>query len=819
MSFDKELGQNHLNKGEIRTAFGREPAHSPWGIYDSYKGALEGKPLVSKWTASLDGVWKFRHYDRADTVDKFWSEDYSHDDWDNIRVPGNWELQGFGQPVYTNTLYPWKYERDGSHIVNPLDDDSKYGIPNPPKIPEENPAGCYYREFSISDDWADKDVFIYFKGVETVFYCWLNGQAVGYSNDSKLPCEFDISPYLRKGVNTLKVKVLRYADASYLEDQDYWHLCGIYRSVFLYARPKKRLVDWKIEATPDASLSYGSLKADVKINRFDGYGGYRIRLDLYDPDGGLAGTRVGDVNISAEYRQYEKPTSATARIEMDIDNVSLWTPETPHLYRAVMTLLSPTGDQVDFESCKVGFRNIEIKNGIILLNGSRLIIRGVNRHDHDAVTGRTISKEQMIDEIKCMKGLGINSVRTSHYPNDPMWYDLCDEWGLLLVCESNLETHGVFGELTHDPAWGSAFLDRLIRMAVTFKNHASIYSWSLGNESGVGANHAGMAGWIREYDPTRLCQYESGDPDKSISDIRGAMYANQSHIMSMLTDIHDDRPIVLIEYLYNIRNSGGGMNKFLDLSEKYPRFQGGYIWDWKDKSLLKTRADGKNSYAYGGDFGEDIVEWRDPKFMTNNGIVMPDLSLKPVALEVKQVYCPLIIEEILSDNQWDLDEPPGNYIVKNRNHVLDSSHYKIVYKILEDGKEIKTGIFDLALIKPGEDLKVKFNQPFSKRVNSEYYIEFSVRYAYSTPYSKADDEVGVFQFLLGAGELSPLEMSDQVSAAGLCPTNILDWPKATQASLSLDKSSSGFVIAGTGFKVDLDKQSGRLTLICGQERV
>ncbi|MBC7960295.1 MAG: glycoside hydrolase family 2, partial [Vallitaleaceae bacterium] len=542
-------------------AISREQSHTPWGAYENAIQAATCDVNLSKWTNSLDGTWKFAYFSKPEAVSPFWEANYDHSTWNDINVPGNWELQGFGEPIYTNTLYPWNHFSKGNEIIYPNNEQGVRGLPNPPYLPSNNPTGCYFRTFNISEEWLEKEVFIYFKGVETAYYLWVNGKEVGYSEDSKLPSEFNITPYITKGENTIALQVMALATSTYLEDQDYWYLNGIFRSVSLFAKPRARIVDWKIDAVPDAHHSFGTIKADVAINRFNGFANYKVKLDILDSKDGILASGTSEINPQGQYRAYEKPTSNTARIELKVENIKKWSPEMPRLYKAVITLISPEGTEVDFESCKIGFKKIEIIDGVILINGTRLVVKGVNRHEHECYGGRRVTVEQMVKEIKLMKSLGINSVRTCHYPNDPIWYDLCDEWGLLLICECNLETHGVFGAITHNPAWGANFLDRAIRMVLTHKNHASIYSWSLGNESGVGANHAAMAGWIREYDPTRLCQYEAGEPGKNISDVRGNMYATQKHIMSMLTDATDIRPIVLVEYLYQILNSGGGMYK------------------------------------------------------------------------------------------------------------------------------------------------------------------------------------------------------------------------------------------------------------------
>jgi len=730
------------------TSINRELSHSPWGAYESEVQALSCDRTISRFCICLDGVWKFHLYPSPEKVERFWIDNFDHSDWQDIKVPGNWEMQGFSEPIYTNISYPWSLHSKGKHVIYPFADEK--ATFNPPFIPEDNPTGCYYRTFNLDADWLEKDIFIYFHGVEAAYYLWINGKEVGYSEDSKLPSEFEITKYLHAGENSIAVQVMRYSTGSYLEDQDYWLLNGIYRSVYLYAKPKQRIVDWKIVAKPDLHTYRGEITADVSINRFDGYANYRIRLNLYDIDGRLLASGISEVNAYAEYRSYEKPTANTARIKLAIDNVRLWSPEEPNLYIASLTLLAPDGKEIDFESSKIGFRDIRIENGIIYLNGKRLIVRGVNRHEHSAVTGRVISREQMIEEIKLMKRLNINSVRTCHYPDTPDWYDLCDEWGILLVCECNIETHGVNGALTHNPAWAINFLERVIRMVLTYKNHPSIYSWSLGNESGVGANHAAMTGWVKEYDPDRLCQYESGNPGKNISDVRGYMYAPIVDIMQMLTDPEDTRPIVLVEYLYQICNSGGGMNKFYELVENYKRFQGGYIWDWMDKALINRTDSLDEYYAYGGDFSESVVDEYYPKFMTNNGIILPDLTPKPVAYEVKHYYCPIIIEEEKYNSPWVLDPGPSHLIIKNRNLVLDSSNYKIIYTIRENGLPVKSGEYELPLLKAGDQTRLKLPE-YDKKPDKKYLIDFSIRYARATAFADEGYELGCYQFAPDGG--------------------------------------------------------------------
>ena len=727
------------------TEINREPAHSSWNSYENEIQARNSTP--SKWVDCLDGIWSFQYYNKPEEVENFWESNYNHTSWAKLAVPSNWELNGFGEPIYTNIAYPWDYNSEERYMIHPNQDRiENNNLLNPPFIPEHNPTGCYFRTFEVSKEWQDRDIFLHFDGVETVFYVWLNGHPIGYSEDSKLPSSFHITEFVRPGENTIAVQVMRFSTSSYLEDQDYWHLSGIHRSVSLIAKPKQRITDWKIDAASD-----GEVIADVEINRFHGFASYQVCLQIYDITDTCIAASTVQFAREAEFSCKDMPTSNHARMKMKLKDVTAWSPEIPILYKAVMTLITPTGEKIDYESCHIGFRSIEIKNGIILLNGKRLIVRGVNRHEFCAQTGRVVSTEQMIKEIQLMKQLNINAVRTCHYPNSPKWYDLCDQMGILLVCECNIETHGIGGALTHHPGWGKNFLERGIRMVLTYKNHASIYSWSLGNESGVGVNHAAMTGWIREYDRTRICQYESGNPKQNVSSVRADMYATQNSIMKMLTDTSDNRPIVLAEYLYQIRNAGGGMFRFLELTENYQHFQGGFIWDWSDKCLVTKDNNGVEYYGYGGDFGEQVTEPYFPKYMTNNGIVLPDLTPKPVAYEVKQVYCPLIFEAEKKDTAWSMDSWSNHYVVKNRNLVKDSSIYNVIYSIREDGIIIKQEEYELELLEAGETRKIIINPEINRKPNAEYFVEFSVQYNQATEYCKTGYELGVYQFQLESG--------------------------------------------------------------------
>lgn len=723
------------------SSWNRKFSHSPLYAFENTNKAL--KSDSSSNVISLNGKYEFAIYESPEKAPEFYKTDFDGFT-ESITVPGNWETQSFSSPIYTNMHYPWSLEANKHCAVIT----GKTGVKayNAPVIPEHNPTGCYRKWFELPDDINSKKVCIYFEGVETAYYLWINGKFVGYSEDSKLPSEFDITPFVVSGKNLISVMVTRFATSTYFEDQDYWYLSGIYRNVQIIVKPRISIEDYKISAIPDLHSFSGEVCVDVSVTKADGYADHSVRAEIYR-NNTLICENTSAVNAFAGYRNIESPSAHTARLNLHLNSVELWEPETPFLYKIVLSLIDADGKTVDIEAADIGFKKLEIKNGILYLNGKRLIVKGVNRHEH-CPDGRTVSTEHMIKEIKEMKRIGINSVRTCHYPDCPEWYRLCDRYGLLLICECNLETHGMAGELSHDPSYSSLYLERAVRMVQTFKNHVSIYSWSLGNESGFGASHAAMYGFIKEYDKDRLCQYEAGGPPKNISDIRGNMYAPISSIETMAADIIDDRPIILVEYLYQICNSGGGLYKFNDLIDKYQRFQGGYIWDWQDKSLIAHTDDGRLFYGYGGDFNEDYTDEDNPPYMTNNGIVMPDLTWKPVACEVRHTYSPIQIKEPES-TAWSRTYPyEGRYIFINKSSTRPMSDFSVLMQIKENGYVISEEKLNMPEIMPGCSKEITPDISFERRNGCEYYIDFIVSEKEKQWYSEDGDIVIHSQFEL-----------------------------------------------------------------------
>ncbi|SHF23734.1 beta-galactosidase [Caldanaerobius fijiensis DSM 17918] len=773
-SYSSKLKKNHWEDQHV-LHINREPMHSPWGAYSSLADAITCNRKISKYVSVLDGTWKFKLVNSPEDVPEgFYKEDYDTSGWDDIVVPGNWELQGFGYPIYTNVIYP--FSQDNRDL-------------NPPFVPKDNPTGCYVTRFIVPENWSGREIFINFESVESAFYLWVNGEMVGYSQDSKLSAEFNITDYVRIGTNTLAVQVMRWCDGSYLEDQDYWHLSGIQRSVILYSKPRVHIRDFKVFALLDDLYQDGKLVAYCYVNKVKGYENYRVRARLFGPSGDEV-IPAFEAKISSETPMYDRreftPEAGAALLTAGVKSPLKWTAENPNLYTLVFALVDPEGNEVDFESCRVGFRRIEIsEDGVIKLNGKRLIIRGVDRHEHHPENGRALTEERMRQEIIAMKRLNFNAVRTSHYPNSPIWYDLCDELGIYLVDETNLETHGIQGQLSKDPEWACAYLDRAMRMVLRDKNHPSILFWSLGNESGAGMNHAAMAGWIRAYDPYRLVQYESGDPGPAISDIRAPMYPPLSWVADVMADTKDRRPMVMCEYAYSKSNSNGNFKDFWDYVDKYPRFQGGFVWDWIDKAITKYTEDGTKYWAYGGDFGEPVV---DPvKDMCLNGVVLPDLTPKPGAYEIKKIQAPVQVK--------DLDVLKGRFVVYNKYIDSDLKHLYIKWQVTENGIEIQSGVIEPPDIPPegSGELIVPFDLPAAKP-GAEYFVNLSFCLNRDMPWADKGYEIYSEQFVL------PLKAPYKKPTVFYAP--------CTSKKLNITEDELHYEIQGEDFTVSFDKIHG-----------
>jgi len=804
------------------TQINRQASHFPWSAYEN---EVQAKfRLRSKYSISLDGEWDFLYASSPENLPEAFAEQNADiSKWGKISVPGNWELQGYGKPVYVNTLYPFKDGVKENYLLE-ISNKKQYDIYskyNPPFIPEENACGIYRRNFTLPSSFDGRSVFVCFKGVEAAYYLWVNGRPVGYSQDSKLPSEFEITEYLIPGENMIALVVLRFCDGTWLEDQDYFHLSGIYRSVELIAKPKTHIQDFKIDAEPD-NKGGGVLRARCFVNRSEGFADYRIKFCLYNPDGVQLAQLEKPIAVSSPIlgmgsgRGFKgmRQINGSAVLELKINDVLPWSFDKPHLYTVVLILVDSNGNETDFESCRIGFRKICIENNIIKLNGKRIVFRGVNRHEFAWPTGRTVSREHMVKEIKLMKQLNFNAVRTSHYPNDPMWFDLCDEYGLLVVCEANLETHGIAGSIANNPEWAEAMLERARRMVLTHKNHPCIVSWSLGNESGYGAGHAAMANWIREYDGTRLVQYENNDPDQIASDIKCTMYPPMHLLESMIANNRDRRPIVLVEYAYQIANSIGNYEQFNYLAEKHEIFQGGFVWDWQDKCLPAVNKNGETFFGFGGDWNEEIVDWVCPEFMCANGVVLADLTIKPSAWEIKQGQAPVIIERVYQGK--------NHFLLKNRTHAIDFDSLTLAYEIVVSGDKIfeknvtlakkqrsdneeisvilndntDVGLYASPIDLSHDDLLFTPDMSAALSFTHEVYLNIKVQTAADFPWAAKGHELASYQFeIKGSAPILSKKTSGKV--------------------LNISKAAEIITVSGVGFTAQFDCAQN---LLCGYEK-
>ncbi|MEN0111250.1 MAG: glycoside hydrolase family 2 TIM barrel-domain containing protein, partial [Planctomycetota bacterium] len=623
---------------------------------------------ASPYVQMLNGEWLFRYSAEVEQrpVD-FYGVDYDDSAWGTIPVPSNWEIQGHGQPLYTNIVYPFDK--------------------NPPEVtgPNGRPVGSYRKRFTLPGGWDGRSVEVCFDGVRSAFYVWLNGERIGYSEGSRTPVRFDLTPHLREGENLIAVEVYRFSDASYLEDQDFWRLSGIFRDVYLEAIPRNHLRDIEVRTGLDEDHRDANLRVQIDAALPDAA---ELVTQLYDARGKLVAEASGTGGTGDDVRMVH---------ERRIDSPELWTAETPNLYRLVVTLRdASTGASIEATALDIGFRTVEIADGLLQVNGRPVTLKGVNRHEHDPAVGQAISRESMIRDIELMKRNNINAVRTCHYPNQPEWYRLCDAMGLYVVDEANIESHGMgYGpeSLAKDPAWGDMHVDRVQRVVERDKNHPSVIIWSMGNEAGNGVNFMRAYDWAKDRDPTRPVQYEQAYYTDRNSDIRCPMYETAAGLVDYAEGRMDgvavDRPRILCEYAHAMGNSVGGIKEYWDAIYEHPQLQGAFVWDWVDQGLNKDDGDGLY-WAYGGDYGD---EPNDGNFCCT-GLVRPDRTPNPSLEEVRYFYQPVATE---------LADPAGTTVrVKNRYDFLGLDHLEARWLVEADGVRVGGGEFALPDIAPQE---------------------------------------------------------------------------------------------------------------------
>ena len=667
---------------------------------------------------TLNGTWKFSYAENPDKRQKeFYREDYKTDDFADIQVPGHIQLQGYGKCQYVNMMYPW----DGVETVVP------------PSVPvRENPVGSYVTYFDLEEGLLGKEVYLSFQGAESAIYVWVNGEFVGYSEDTFTPSEFLITPYVKEKNNKLAVEVYKLCSGSWLEDQDFWRFSGIFRDVYLYAVPKLHVRDMKVTADYDYHDGSGCLGVELTLTG-------SVETDCPDKD--LTGVTAKVTLRNSEgtvFSEIIPCNGAKVLSEKKIGTIKPWSAEQPYLYELCIELIGVDGTVLERAVTKIGFRTFELKNGIMCLNGKRVVFKGVDRHEFSAERGRSITEEDMLADIRMMKRNNINAVRTSHYPNQTRWYELCDEYGIYVIDETNLETHGTWmndkgwgngfaGNLPGDyPEWKGAVLDRAKSMYERDKNHACVLLWSCGNESFCGENIKAMAEYFHEMDSRRLVHYEGVTWNRkydAITDMESRMYAKPVDIEAYLNE-KPEKPYISCEYMHAMGNSVGGMKLYTDLEEKYEQYQGGFIWDFIDQALYRTLENGERVLAYGGDFEERPADWG---FCTD-GIVYADRKASPKMQEVKALYSNL-----------KMSVTDGVLTVKNRNLFLDTTGYRFVVTLEKEGAVVAQEEHEL-VIPAGEDASVKIGLALPEETG-EYVYTASALLKEDTLYAEAGYEV------------------------------------------------------------------------------
>lgn len=637
--------------------------------YTSTEDAIERGE--SEWVMDISGEWRF-HWTKtpAERPEGFWAMDYDDNGWGSIPVPGNWEINGYGVPIYTNVIYP-----------HPL---------NPPYIPhDDNPTGCYRHSFNIPTEWDGRRTILHFESGLAAMHIWLNGEKVGYSEGTKCAAEFDITPYVKVGENLLAIEGYRWCDGSYLEDQDFWRLSGFDRAVKVYSVDKVRIGDMFVVADLDKSYKRGLYEANVTIeNCYDKSFSGSVELQLMDKSAKAVARFVRNISVEAG-------KSLDVEFEKSIAQVKQWSHEQPNLYTTVVTLRDARGKVVEATSCRTGFRKVEIVDGVLLLNGKRLMINGVNIHEHNPATGHVVNRELMIKDLELMKQFNINAVRTSHYPQPTEWYDLCDEYGILLVDEANIEVHGCgTGEddryYDYHPCWReewfAAHHDRIAAMVERDKNHPSVIIWSMGNESGNGPVYSIEYKWIKERDKTRPIQFEQAWGGDN-TDIVCPMYPSIADMKRYADRENPAKPYIMCEFAHAMGNSTGNFREYFDIMEGRPHMQGGFIWDWVDQGIDAVGNDGRHYWGYGGDFGAWMYT-HDENFCCN-GVVLPDRTPHPGLYEVKKVYQDIRFELV--------DAAQGKLRIHNEFNFNNLSLYSYRYELLRNGESVASG--DIANVK------------------------------------------------------------------------------------------------------------------------
>jgi beta-galactosidase/beta-glucuronidase len=709
---ENDLSMTQINDWEnpLVQGRGRLPAHATLMPYPDEAMAARGVRLESPYCRLLNGEWQFHLAANPSVAPPFHRLNFDARAWAMIQVPGNWQLQGYDVPYYTDVQLPF-----------PPDD--------APRVPtQDNPTGCYRRSFTIPPKWDGRRVFLTFEGVDSAFHAWVNGAEVGFSKDSRLPAEFEITPFLRDGENLLAVRVYRWSDGGYLENQDMWRLSGIFRNVYLWSAPQAHIRDFHIHADWNPQTRQGVLDVQVFLD---------LPADPpHAPEVGLRLLSAEGKEIFADIQPVGDDETGMLNFHAELLDIQPWLDEAPVLYMLLLSLRAAGGEPFEILSARAGFRRVEIVAGQLCLNGQPLLIKGVNRHEHDMLTGHAITEASMEDDIRLMKQFNINAVRTSHYPNCPRWYELCDQYGILLFAEANIECDGALAYLSKDESWREAFLARFSRMVANYRNHPSVIVWSLGNESGCGSNHQVMAEWARQNDPSRPLHYHPAG-EGPLTDIIAPMYPSVAQIVE-LAEKDDPRPVIMCEYAHAMGNAVGNLKEYWEAIAAYRRLQGGFIWDWVDQAFYRQAEDGTVWWAYGGDFGDQP---NDGPFCMN-GLLAANRSPHPAAWEVKKIYQPVEMQAV--------GLPAGRLRLHNRYRFSTLQHLKACWMITSNGIQLAAGELAGLDLQPGASLEITLPKQALEvaKQTAPVFVEISLRLAEDVTWAAQGHEVAWEQFEL-----------------------------------------------------------------------
>ena len=743
----------------------RESAQATLVPFADEASALVRERNTSPFFKLLNGQWRFFYAPTIQALPTgFETADFEDTQWDTIPVPSNWQMHGYGKPNYTNVAYPY-----------PVD---------PPHVPQENPVGLYRRGFSLPAHWGGRHVFLTFEGVDSAFYVWLNGHPVGYSQGAHIPSEFNLTPYLVQGENSLVVQVFQWSDGSYLEDQDMWRMSGIFRDVYLTATPAVHLRDVRIRTPLSKDYKDATLDVQVSLRNYTArpMSGFKVNTRLLDAEGAGVIQQVLDAPSPLEAGQEVTLSSQAA-----ISSPHLWSAEDPYLYTLVLSLLDPTGAVTEVESFRVGFRQVEVKDQQLLINGVSVKLKGVDRHDTHPDLGHAVSYESMVKDITLMKQHNVNTVRTSHYPNDPRWYDLCDLYGIYIVDEADLECHG-FGftenenRISDDPEWEQAYVDRAERMVQRDKNHPCVIIWSLGNESFYGCNHDAMAAYIRAHDPTRLIHYERAQ-DAKLVDIVSTMYPKVDRLIEEGKKTDDPRPFFMCEYAHAMGNGPGNLKEYWDAIYAHPRLIGGCIWEWVDHSIRRHTETGEEWFAYGGDF-DDYPN--DGNFCID-GLNFPDRNPHSGLIEYKKIIEPVKVEAV--------DLRTGKVRVTNRYNFLSLKHLDVAWNVTCDGDLLQQGtLAPLDIPAGGEAVVTLPYQLPAGALSATYWLNLSFTLAGATLWAPRGFEVAWAQLEL------------PVKAPAAPAVKVSQMP-----ALRVSETPQAYTIRGEDFRLTFDTWKGTLS--------